>query len=288
MQDPIVAAISRLNVSVSDTLVGESETMRILWLSAFCFDNKESLNFRPHNHTFFEVHFCIRGHIVYRFDDTCVRIEEGNYLLIPPHCIHSIDDHSNDFRKVTLSFETGEDNDVHSSLLYISKRSMKTEPDISAALDFIISRASVRSPYEEVIVKNRLMEMIYLMAASSDYRPRSTHALYDSRLLKAKKFIEDNPQLFLSCEEVAQVCRLSPKQLGRLFQQFESCSLLDFIHGQKVEAAKKLIRETDDLFESISESLGFSSVNYFGKFFYRCTGMTPGEYRKSCGTQTIG
>jgi AraC-like DNA-binding protein len=283
MQDPIVEAISRLNVSLSDTLAGESESLRILWLSAFCTANKDSLNFRPHNHTFFEVHFSTRGHIVYRFDDAKVSVAEGSYLLIPPHSIHSIDDHSDDFRKVTISFEASEDSDVFSSLSDISKRSMETGADIAAALEFIVTRAGARSPYEEAIIKNRLVEIVYLMAASSDYRPPSTHAFYDSRLLKAKKFIEDNPQIFLSCEEVAQFCHLSSKQLGRLFQQYESCSLLDFIHGQKVEAAKRLIRETDEIFESISEQLGFSSVNYFGKFFYRCTGMTPGEYRKSYG-----
>lgn len=279
MYDSIFDTVNKL--SVADFMACEGNDVRILWLSAFCYDTKDSLNFRPHNHTFYEVHFLTEGSLCYRFEDTEVNIPAGSFVLIPPHSIHCIVDHSSDFKKITISFEVKDNTDVSESLSDIIKRVCPTGDDIMDTLSFISRRIDQKSPYLNQIINNRLIETVYLLAASSDRRPPSPITFYDPRLLKAKKFIEDNPHIFLSCDEVAQCCRLSPKQLGRLFQQYENCSLLAFIHGQKVEAAKKMIRETDELFELISEQLGFSSVNYFGKFFTRCTGMTPGEYRRT-------
>ena len=130
------------------------------------------------------------------------------------------------------------------------------------------------------MIKNRLCEIIYTVAESSAVRNAVPTSPYDTRMIKAKKYIEDNPQIFMTCEEVASYCNLSVKQLGRLFLQYENVSLLAFIHGQKIEEAKRMIKESDELFESISEKLGFSSVNYFGKFFTKHTGVTPGDYRR--------
>ena len=288
MQDLILEAFNRMNIPISDGTYEDSAALRVLWLSAFCSKNKDSLNFRPHNHTFFEVHFITQGHIVYRFDDCEISIDEGKFLLIPPHSIHSISENSDDFRKMTLSFEVAEDSDLFGSLINLARHAHEIGEDIETSLDYILRRYNSKQPYADSILRSRVVEIIYLMASVSTYRPsnHSPGSYYDTRLLKAKKFIEDNPQIFLTCEEVAQCCRLSTKQLGRLFLQYEGCSLFSFIHGQKIEAAKKMIRESDDLLESISESLGFSSVNYFGKFFFRCTGLTPGEYRRSCRKKT--
>lgn len=278
-----IDAIQRINLSVFDESANVQADLRILWLNAFSYDNKDSLNFRPHNHTFFEIHFVTQGHIKYRFDNSEAEIPANNYLLIPPHCIRCIVDQSKDFQKITLAFEVEDASDLSLSLSDLSKHTSPTGEEIGLSIEFINRIASQKLPYTDNIMKSRLGEIVYLIAANSPHRPVNGNAgpILDPRLLKAKKYIEDNPHIFLSCDEVAQYCRLSPKQLGRLFLQYEGCSLLAFIHGQKIEVAKKLIRETDDLFESISENLGFSSVNYFGKFFTRCTGITPGEYRKS-------
>ena len=286
MQSSIIEAINKLNISSgAEGAFGDERDIRILWLSAFCFDNKDTLNFRPHNHTFFELHFTCCGSMRYRFDDVETEIGEGNFVLIPPHSIHCIVDHSSDFQKISISFEVKKDTDVYDSLCQLVKRTCKSDEDVNDSIAFILRQIAQKTAYQNDVIRNRLVEIIYLIASTSTHRPSSSSSAYDPRLLKAKKFIEDNPHIFLTCDEVAQFCRLSSKQLGRLFQHFENCSLLDFIHGQKIEAAKKMIRETDEIFEAISEKLGFSSVNYFGKFFYRCTGMTPGEYRKSYVSQ---
>jgi AraC-like DNA-binding protein len=158
--------------------------------------------------------------------------------------------------------------------------------DAKCSLDFILRRSKNKTLCSELLIKNRLCEIIYTVAETAAVKIPPSTAAYDTRIIKAKKYIEDNPHIFLTCDEVARYCNLSAKQLGRLFLQYENVSLLAFIHGQKIEDAKKLIRETDELFETISEKLGFSSVNYFGKFFTKHTGITPGDFRKIIDTST--
>ena len=275
MKNAGIEAINRLTISEED-IFGASP--RILWVNAACDENKFTLNLKPHNHAFFEMHVIISGNIVYRFNDSDVSIHGGQLVFIPPHVIHCIPYQSEDFQKMTVAFEA--DGELNAILSSKRKRAIDMCDDAKDSLDFIFRRAKSRTLCSELLIKNRLREIIFTVAETAAIKSPNLPLIYDTRLIKAKKYIEDNPHIFLSCDEVARYCNLSAKQLGRLFLQYEGVSLLAFIHGQKIEDAKRLIRDTNDLFETISEKLGFSSVNYFGKFFTKHTGITPGEYRK--------
>ena len=251
---------------------------RILWINAACSENKFTLNLKPHNHTFCEMHIVLSGSIVYRFNDSEVTVSGGQLMFIPPQLIHCISYHSDDFQKMTVAFEA--EGELHEILSHKRKQAIDINDDAKESLDFILHRAKTKTLCSELLIKNRLCEIIYTVAEAAAVRLPLSSTSYDTRIIKAKKYIEDNPHIFLTCDEVARYCNLSAKQLGRLFLQYENVTLLAFIHGQKIEDAKKLIRETDELFETISEKLGFSSVNYFGKFFTKHTGITPGDFRK--------
>ena len=276
MKNAGIDAINKITLPEQDIFAGSP---RILWVNAACSENKFTLNLKPHNHAFFEMHVIISGSIVYRFNDRDVTVSGGQLMFIPPHVIHCIPYQSDDFEKMTVAFEA--DGELNSILYSKRKRAIDASEDAKDCLDFILRRAKNKTLCSEMLIKNRLCEIIYTVAETAAIKPMSPAVSYDTRIIKAKKYIEDNSHIFLSCDEVARYCNLSAKQLGRLFIQYEGVSLLAFIHGQKIEDAKKMIRETDELFETISEKLGFSSVNYFGKFFTKHMGVTPGDYRKS-------
>lgn len=275
MKNAGIEAINKITIPEQDMFEGSP---RILWVNAACHENKFTLNLKPHNHTFFEMHIIISGSIVYRFNDRDVTVGGGQMVFIPPHVIHCIPYQSEDFQKMTVAFEA--EGELNSILYDKRKRAIDIGDDGMASIDFIFRRAKIRTLCSELLIKNRLREMIYTVAETASIKPILPANPYDTRIIKARKYIEDNPHIFLSCDEVARYCNLSAKQLGRLFLQYEGVSLLAFIHGQKIEDAKRMIRDTDDLFETISERLGFSSVNYFGKFFTKHTGLTPGEFRR--------
>ncbi len=255
-------------------------------MNAACNENKFTLNLKPHNHTFFEMHIVTSGSIVYRFKDGDVRIDENSIILISPRTIHSIPQESEDFQKITVAFEVGGEGELRDILRSNSKCIVPMDDELRESVSFIIRKAQNKSVCSETMIKSRLYEIIYAIVESTGAHPSPLADEYDTRLIKAKKYIEDNHHIFLTCDEVARYCNLSTKQLGRLFLQYENTSLLSFIHGQKIEDAKRMVLETDELFDVISERLGFSSVNYFGKFFTKHIGVTPGEFRRGMDKNT--
>lgn len=277
MKNSNIEALNKVSIP-TDNIFGT--VPRILWMNAACSENKFTLNLKPHNHAFFEMHLVIGGSITYRFNDSEFSVPENSLLIISPHVIHCIPDESDDFQKLTVAFEIEGESELRSLFEGNKKSLVAMTDDMKRSLNFIIRRAKTRSACSDLLIKNRLCELIYSVAESLGARPTIPSEKYDTRVIKAKKYIEDNPHIFLTCDEVARYCNVSTKQLGRLFYQYEKTSLLAFIHGQKIEDAKKMVLETDELFETISQRLGFSSVNYFGKFFAKHTGTTPGDFRK--------
>lgn len=53
----------------------------------------------------------------------------------------------------------------------------------------------------------------------------------------------------------------------------------EYVQSKRIEIAKKWLKETDKTISRIACSLGFSSPEYFIRFFKKITGCTPGDYK---------
>lgn len=79
--------------------------------------------------------------------------------------------------------------------------------------------------------------------------------------------------------ELADICKLSTRQLRRGFRASHGCSVNDYLAQVRIEAAKRRLFTKAPLKE-IAESLGYSSQANFAGAFRRATGSTPNEFRK--------
>lgn len=81
---------------------------------------------------------------------------------------------------------------------------------------------------------------------------------------------------------IARQINLSDSYITRLYRSRMLKSIPDHITEVRMEAARKLLRDRQDLsITEISKQVGFSSISYFSKTFRRKHGMTPNEYRNS-------
>ena len=72
-----------------------------------------------------------------------------------------------------------------------------------------------------------------------------------------------------------------------LFEQFKAAtgrSVMACYAALRIDAAKRLLRETDLSVAQIADRLGFDTPNYFSKTFRRLTSVTPSAYRKRTAT----
>ncbi len=277
-----IDAINRVNISDVDI---SDEFVNVMFVYARSGANRDPQKCRCHNHTYFEIHYVAEGNMVYEVDDTSVDVLAGQYILITPRQLHRVIVHSDDYVKFSLAFEVDMKSELYDVFNNKGKKCFDITPDLVRGFNFVTRQAERRGAYCELIIKKRLNEMVYLIAEqlAKGKTSKLCKVFADDRLLKAKKYIEDNSHVFFSCNEVAQYCGISTKQLGRLFQKYRNESLLEFIHVQKISDARRMLINTDELQETISRELGFSSVHYFNKFFLHEVGMTPDDYRRKHG-----
>ncbi len=266
--------------------VSDSLSFDLHWLNVM--DASEALTNQTtqmHYHNFFELHFLLKGKMTYLIEDATCELDEGTCIVIAPGYLHGVESYSSDLLKFSMTFLVGTDDPLYTMIVAKSGHICSADP-FKDSIRFMCDIASSNISHAEYVIKNRAFEILCLMCGSlkNEKRHPSRNFLSkdgDMRLFKAKRFIEDNAQLYLGCEDVASYVGISSKQLGRIFLRYEGISLRDYIHKKKAEEAKRMLEETDLPLAMISDGLGFSGVCYFNNFFVKHFGISPGKYRKN-------
>ncbi|MBR3715108.1 MAG: helix-turn-helix transcriptional regulator [Clostridia bacterium] len=266
--------------------ISDAVDFSLYWINVI--DNTDvsfSQTVKKHHHNFFEIHFVLNGRMTYGIGGNSIELSSGDCLIFSPGQSHIINYYTNDLLKCSVSFALGEDEPMYEALVLKSGHLCHMEGYLYDSLAFICSKNKNESAYYDIIVKNRIFEIIHEIAGKTE--SKKTRGVknvlsdgVDLRLFKAKQFIDDNPHVFLGCEDLAAYCTISSKQLNRIFLKYEGMSLLEYIHKIKAREAEKLLLQEKYSIRDVSENLGFSSVYYFNRFFLKHNGITPGEYRK--------
>ncbi|RIX53199.1 response regulator [Paenibacillus nanensis] len=90
----------------------------------------------------------------------------------------------------------------------------------------------------------------------------------------------------LNVADIAARLGLSPNYLSVIFRQQTGQRLVEFIQHSRVEAAKKLLRETTLKVYEVAERVGFKDTSYFCKVFKEYAAMTVSDFR--CYGQPAG
>ncbi|MDD3428462.1 MAG: helix-turn-helix domain-containing protein [Oscillospiraceae bacterium] len=91
----------------------------------------------------------------------------------------------------------------------------------------------------------------------------------------------------LSVQEIADKMGMNAVYLGRLFKKSTGISISEAINRQRVENAKRLLRETKDSIEEIARQVGFDNVKYFFVVFKNIVNSTPKKYRDDIKEQLV-
>lgn len=93
-------------------------------------------------------------------------------------------------------------------------------------------------------------------------------------------YLSANYQQKFSLTEVAARFYISPYYLSRLFRRVTGQSIVDFINNRRIEAAQKLLEDTDLSINAVAEQTGFSNAAHFRRVFREVMGTGPLQYRK--------
>lgn len=104
----------------------------------------------------------------------------------------------------------------------------------------------------------------------------------DSLIPKVQEYILDNClDSELSVSAISEHFSVNPSYLSNCFHNQTGIRLIDFIHHQRLNKVKELLRETNLSMAKIAECTGYYSAVSMSRAFKRYEGITPTTYRNS-------
>ena len=74
---------------------------------------------------------------------------------------------------------------------------------------------------------------------------------------------------------------MSTNHLAKLFRTMTGLSTQKYLTMRRMKLAKELLSRTSDGIAEIMEQCGFNDANYFSRYFRKCQGMSPSQYREA-------
>lgn len=97
----------------------------------------------------------------------------------------------------------------------------------------------------------------------------------------ALRYMESHADRHITFAEVCAHVLMGESALKTLFRKHLGCGVVACATRIRIDAAKRMIRESGLHFSDIAEQLGWSSVHHFSRQFKKMTGMTPSQYARS-------
>lgn len=99
-------------------------------------------------------------------------------------------------------------------------------------------------------------------------------------LAKAAGHLNTHLQEEFSLDTLCQIACMGKTKLKKAFRDAYQCTLTDFHKQQRVQEAKRLLRETDLPIAAVARATGYLAGGRFAILFRQMTGYLPSEYRR--------
>ena len=102
-----------------------------------------------------------------------------------------------------------------------------------------------------------------------------------------QRHLRDNLSRPITVRDVAAVAHLSERHAERLFQQQTGASIMSTLRRLRLELAAQLLLDPAMTVTEVARSCGYSDVRPFSTAFRRHYARTPGQHRRTGGTEFI-
>jgi len=105
----------------------------------------------------------------------------------------------------------------------------------------------------------------------------------DGRVQAAMEFLTRRLAEPVTSDALADACGLSASRLAHLFRAQVGLTPQQFLEGQRMERARRLLELTPRPVSAVAAEVGYENPFYFTLRFKRATGLSPRDYRKKHG-----
>lgn len=251
-----------------------------------------------HFHDTYELYYLLEGEGFYFIDRETYQVRAGDVVLIKPNQIHktSMEKVSRHDRlllqiaqKPVDAFLRGNGFPALEELYDRKGRIVSLGEEGRAATETLMLRIGEeirdRRKGYELMVKMKLLELFVLLWRCGGEEPaggaeRVVRSPKYQKVQQVADYLQANPEIRESLEELAARFYISKSWLSRIFREVTGFSVNEYANILRVKKAQKLLVHGDYSVTEISELLGFESITYFERIFRRYTGCTPLGYRR--------
>ena len=97
---------------------------------------------------------------------------------------------------------------------------------------------------------------------------------------KIIKYLSANLLRKITLADIGRITFFSPVYCDTVFKRDMGTSIIDYLLGERVAEAKKLLIEGSLSLSEVAQMTGFEDSNYFARVFKKRTGYTPTAYKK--------
>lgn len=252
----------------------------------------------PHIHSLYELYFCPEN--ITQKSVICGIEYEHTYpsaILSKPYTIHSmscLEDCKTDYRRYLFYFTEEDANALGINLFpdgALDDGSMGvlfrlTEPQaeyLENVIKLVLDPAYPLDRREKILVLSFVLNKLYSFTRVGGMIGVGTNSYYVQNVLKyiSEHFFEQ-----IDTATLADHFSVSRSKLDRDFKNAIGSTPKTFIESCRISNAKQLLgSDKDRTVSEISELCGFTSDQYFYRFFKKHTGKTPAEYKKDILTK---
>jgi AraC-like DNA-binding protein len=128
-------------------------------------------------------------------------------------------------------------------------------------------------------LRGRQGRIVGLVGISRDLQVPNLNVDDYEHIAKAIQYAQENLSDPLRLAGLAKQVGLSPYQFDRRMRKIFQLTTGQFVHKVRLEAAMRLLRETDDPVVKIAQTCGYSDHSAFTRQFHRTVGLSPSDVR---------
>lgn len=177
---------------------------------------------------------------------------------------------------------------IEPDLIFVREGRLFTSAGVAAGLDLAL--ALVEEDHGRAVALAVARELVLFLKRPGGQSQFSVQLAAQvatrSPVERVQQWIRDNPAGDLSVPELALRAAMSERNFSRVFREEAGMTPADFVEATRVDAARRLLEETNLPVQRIAAASGFGGVDAQRRAFLRRLGVRPAEYRARFRTAT--
>ena len=247
----------------------------------------------PHWHNEFEIIRVLDGEFKVFLNSSEYLLHKDEILLVECGCLHRGEPSHCVYECLVFNFDMLCRQQNDSATKYISPllNALINHPHLSPAKDYelyqivclLFNAQREKDEYYELNTYAQLFQLTAKLYTQNRITIPTQTQLGNKKkaILTILDFIENNLTEAISLDKLSAISGLSKKYLCRIFKEYASVTIVDYINELRIEnACYEMSVQGKNVTQAALES-GFNDLSYFCKIFKKHKGITPKEYQKN-------